>query len=232
MNFVTVLPDIPRWVEARGMLLSGRGHVLGTETGSAPTGVLVQPDTRLAVVIGQPGEGLIRQAADIAAEILAVPEDAYWVAAALSDWAAEYATLHVLPDLRGMPDLSNDSVRLLEPREVSAIPELPEPLRAELDIEAHASSPIAAAIVEDHAVAFCYAGAITEALWDVSIETLEPYHRRGFAAQCASYLIRRLARVGKRPVWGAAASNVPSARLATKLGFTPVDSLMVFTRPS
>ena len=109
---------------------------------------------------------------------------------------------------------------------------MPDPLRNELAIESRAGTPITAALLEARPVAFCYAGAITETLWDVSIETLEPYRRRGFAAQCAAYLIRRLAKVGKRPVWGATASNAPSARLAAKLGFTPVDSLMVFMRPA
>ena len=107
-----------------------------------------------------------------------------------------------------------------------------EALRDELTIESRAGTPIAAACVDEHPVAFCYAGAVTETLWDVSIDTLELYRRRGFAAQCAAYLIRRLAEDGKRPVWGAAESNAPSARLAAKLGFTPVDSLVVLRRPT
>lgn len=232
MNFVTALPDIPRWVEARGMLLSGRGHVQGTEDGPAPTGVVLQPDTRLAVVIGQPGENLIREVADLADEILAAPDHAAWVAAALSTWVAESATLHVLPDFNCLPDPSMGSVRLLDPGELSAMPEMPEPLREELAVEARAGTPIAAAFLDARPVAFCYAGAITETLWDVSIETLEPYRRRGFAARCATFLIRQMAEVDKRPVWGASESNAPSARLAAKLGFTAMDSLTVFTRPA
>ncbi len=232
MNFLTALPDVPRWVEARGMLLSSRGNVLGAEEGPIPTGVLLQPDTRLAVVVGEPGEILIRQAADVADEILAAPEHADWVATVLPDWAAESATLHLLPDFSALPDTSNGSVRLLEPGELRGVSGLPGPLGNELTVEARAGSPIAAAFVGDSPVAFCYAGAVTETLWDVSIETIEPYRRRGFASRGAAYLIRRLAEDGKRPVWGAAESNAPSARLAATLGFKPVDSLVVFARPT
>jgi RimJ/RimL family protein N-acetyltransferase len=32
----------------------------------------------------------------------------------------------------------------------------------------------------------------------------------------------------KEPVWGALESNVPSMRLAAKLGFVPVDRVFVF----
>jgi len=33
---------------------------------------------------------------------------------------------------------------------------------------------------------------------------------------------------GKQPVWGAMQSNAASLRLAAKLGFAPVDELVVF----
>jgi RimJ/RimL family protein N-acetyltransferase len=33
---------------------------------------------------------------------------------------------------------------------------------------------------------------------------------------------------GRSPVWGSAVSNIPSMRLAEKLGFVPVDRLIVF----
>ena len=232
MDVLAALPDTPRWVEARGMLLSGRGHVLGADPVSSHTGALLQPDTRLAVVVGRPGETLIRQAAAVADEILAAPEHTEWVAAALRDWTAETATLHVLVDFTCLPAPEAGRVRLLDPTEISAIPDLPDPLRDELTVESRAGSPLGAAFVDEHPVAFCYAGAVTETFWDLSIETLENYRRRGFAGQCAAYLIRRLAEEGKRPVWGAAESNGPSARLAAKLGFKPVDSVVVFTRPT
>ncbi|MEM9908706.1 MAG: GNAT family N-acetyltransferase [Cyanobacteria bacterium P01_D01_bin.44] len=228
--FITALPDIPRWVEVRGMLLAGRGHAYGVELAPVPTGVVFQPDIKLAAVVGQPELDLIREIAQNADEILAVPENADWVTRALSDWTAELATLHVLSDRSQLPEPSSESVRLLNPEDISAFPDLPVPFREELEIAFRAGSAIAAAWSVEYPVAFCYAGAVTETLWDVAISTLTPYHRRGYATKCFHYLAHRMAQDGKKPVWGAAQSNLASARLAAKLGFDAIDSLFVYSR--
>ncbi len=229
-SFITALPDIPRWVEVRGMLLSGRGHAYGVELAPAPTGIVLQPDTKLAAVVGRPKFDLIREIAQSADEILAVPENADWVTIALPNWTFESATLHVLGDLSLLSESSSESVRLLNPGEIRAIPDLPCTLREELEIESCAGTTIASAWLAKHPVAFCYAGAVTETLWDVAIDTLTPYRRRGYATKCFHYLARRMAHDGKEPVWGATKSNLASARLAAKLGFSAIDSLLVYSR--
>jgi len=236
--FVTALPDVPRWVETRGMLLAGRGRVVGIEpaspgTAATPAGAVLQPDTRLGVVIGRPGAAMIREVARLADDLLAAPEDAAWVAGALPEWTSEPATLHVLPSSGGptlLPDPPGANVRLLEPGELDAIPGLPAELRDDLAIETRAGTPIAAEWVGALPVAFCYAGSVTDTWWDASIDTLEPYRHQGHASRCVAYMIRRYAQAEKRPVWGAVASNEASVRLAAKLGFEPVDSLVVFSR--
>jgi predicted GNAT family acetyltransferase len=81
------------------------------------------------------------------------------------------------------------------------------------------------------AASFCYAGSTTETLWDVSIDTLEPFRRQGYAGLCVAYVVDQMNREGKRPVWGAVESNEASLRLASKLGFKPVDRITVFERP-
>ena len=124
-SFIAVLPDTPRWVEARGMLLSGRGHIYGVELAPLPTGIVFQPDTKLAAVVGQPKIDLIREIAQSANEILAVPENSGWVTMALSNWTAELATLHAIGDLSLLLEYSSESVRLLNPGEIGAIPDLP-----------------------------------------------------------------------------------------------------------
>jgi predicted GNAT family acetyltransferase len=72
---------------------------------------------------------------------------------------------------------------------------------------------------------------VTGSLWDLSIDTLQPFRRCGYAGLCAAYVIDQMNREGKRPVWGAAESNEASLRLASKLGFRPVDRITVFWRP-
>ena len=49
-------------------------------------------------------------------------------------------------------------------------------------------------------------------------------------ARAASSSIAHMSRHGKEPVWGALESNVASLRLAARLGFAPVDALVVFER--
>jgi GNAT superfamily N-acetyltransferase len=232
-SFLTAVPDIPRWVEARGMLLGGEGRALGVEGPAVPTGVpsgvIVQVGAQLAAVVGQPRASAIQEAAALVDELLAVPENAAWVAQALPGWIAESAALHVLVDADRLPHVPDGSVRLLAPGELDVIGDMTDELREELAFAMHEGTVVAAALHDGRPVAFCYAGAVTEGWWDVSIDTLAPFRRQGYAARCATYMIRRMAQAGKRPIWGSAASNAASAGLAARLGFVAVDSLVVFS---
>ncbi len=233
-SFLSAIPDIPRWVEARSMLISGKARVLGAEAAlsasGVPDGVIVQADARLAAVIGQPGASFIREAAGIADEILAVPENAAWIAQALPGWIHESATLHVLADAGRLPDVPDGAVRLLAPGELDTIPDLTADLHEELTSALREGTPIAAALLDARPVAFSYPGSVTETWWDMSIDTLEPHRRQGHAARCATDMIRRMAQAGKRPIWCSAVSNPPSALLAARLGFVAVDTLVIFSR--
>jgi predicted GNAT family acetyltransferase len=80
-------------------------------------------------------------------------------------------------------------------------------------------------------VAFCYAACETETLWDVSVDTLAPFRRRGLAAACFERVRREMERRGKRPVWGAHADNPASLALAARLGFRRDAELVAFHPP-
>ncbi|MGH7526375.1 MAG: GNAT family N-acetyltransferase, partial [Gemmatimonadales bacterium] len=144
----------------------------------------------------------------------------------------EVATLHALATPGAVPAMSDRGIRELGAAELAVAPGIPTALREELLGEAETGNRIVAAFAEGRPVAFCYPGAVTEGWWDISIDTLEPFRRQGHAGRCVAHLIEELMRLGKEPVWGAMASNVASARLAAKLGFTPVDALVVFSRGS
>lgn len=94
---------------------------------------------------------------------------------------------------------------------------------------AFAFSPVAAAFDDGVAVSFCYAGFQTETLWDVSIDTVTRYRRRGHARQVAAFLVAHMRDRGRRPVWGAVEGNRASHALARSLGFVPTDALRVMT---
>jgi hypothetical protein len=225
----TLVPDLPRWVEVRSMLLSG-GSILGTGSSDPPAFVVLQAAIGQMAVVGHPSHQIIRAAAEQVDEIIAQPENVDWTAAALPDWTGEPATIHVLGRSARLPDVPPGTVRRLTAEELSSAPGLPSELREELLVKAMAGSPITAAFAGGRPVAFCYSGSVTEHWWDISIDSIEPYRRQGYAARCVSFCVEEMARAGKQPVWGAFVSNQPSLRLAAKLGFEPVDTIHVFSR--
>lgn len=233
-HIANALPDLPRWVEIRSMLLSNRASVFGLDLNAASTAsfAVVQHDVG---VVGAPNPEAILEAVQHSGEaaiVLAVPENLVLVEAALPHWISERAALHTLASLNRLPELQPGTVRLLEPGEIAALKNVPEDLYAELADAVANGAEIAAASADGQPVSFCYAGAETEGLWDVAIDTLEPYWRQGHAACCAAFQIARYRERGKAPVWGSLDSNVASAQLAAKLGFVEVDEIYVFNPPA
>jgi hypothetical protein len=244
------LPDVPRWVEARALLLSGRGELFGldeegasgwaTSSPAAPSFVVRHPLSGDAVVVGTPPVEAIRAAAAFdgpGRSIVAPLEQRPLLEAALPGWTAGRAVLHVLGDASRLPGVAPGAVRLLEPAGpagvdalVAAGATIPAGLLRELRIGAE-TSPVAAAFAGARPVSFCYAGAVTETLWDVSIDTLEADRRQGHAARCVAYMIRLLWAEERQPVWGAAEDNPASWRLAGTLGFLPADELALLKAP-
>jgi GNAT superfamily N-acetyltransferase len=231
-DVAALLPDLPRWVETRSILLAGRGDVLALSLEPLSC-VVADPAFGSAIVIGRPPYEAIGEALALAgprASVMAPPESRAWVAASLPELQPQRAQLHVLDRDPRLPVLTREDVRQLGVEEVAAL-DLPADLREELAEATAEGVPIAAAIAAALPVAFCYAGSITESLWDISVDTLEPWRRRGYAARAVAFEVARFASLGKRPVWGALDSNAPSRGLARKLGFVPVDEIWIFAAP-
>ena len=225
------LPDLPRWVEARSLLLEGAGEIFGLQEEPDLSLSLRDPEARTIFVIGRPDEDAIDAALEKngrRGEVIAPYEQAAWLANILSGWTSACISVYRLPDLHRLPELPNGAVHFLDPAVISQLA-IEAELRAELSSGA-AGSVIAASFVEQQPVSFCYAGAITESLWDVSIDTVPAHRRKGNAALCATYMIHYMHALGKRPVWQALEDNPASWRLAEKLGFIPADKLVLFTR--
>lgn len=226
------LPDIPRWVEARGVLLRGQGKVFGYRETPEPAFVVRDPATRLVSVIGLPDpEAILRAVHDGSGgnEVIAPWENRAYVAGVLPEWTMHRAIIHQLGDDRRLTPVPTSGVRLMNQDELAMQSDIPEKLQWELTIGAE-HSPVAASFVDGKPVSFCYAGAVTESLWDISIDTLSAYRRRGYAARCVTFMIRYMRTRGKQPVWGALENNPASWRLAEKLGFVPVDALTLLER--
>jgi GNAT superfamily N-acetyltransferase len=228
------LPDLPRWVESRSLLLEGFGEIFGFAEKPDLSLVLRDPDARSIFVIGRPIEKEIEAAIEKNGhgnEVIAAHEQAAWLAEILPGWKRAAIIVHHLPDMHRLPEAPtgapSGAVGFLDP---AVIPQLAieDDLKQELISGAEQSS-IAATFVEQEPVSFCYAGALTESLWDISIDTVPEQQRKGYAALCVSYMIRYLHGQGRHPVWQALEDNPASWRLAQKLGFMPVDELVLFT---
>lgn len=206
------------------MLLRGRCLVRGRD---GLGHVIVDLDQALAAVLGRPPLELLAETlTGTEAEDLLVEESgAEHVARALPAWRAEGAVIHDRP---GGELPAATGARLLLADE--SLDHLPERLLDEIE-DGRAWGAVAVACADGRPVSFCYAGCETETLWDVSIDTLEPYRRRGLARETFLHMARLQAAQGRRPVWGALDSNLPSLRLAARLGFRAVDRLVVFTPP-
>ena len=220
---LAAIPDVPRWVELRGMLLEGSAVVHGQ------LGECVVRGTGWGhglFALGEPPLEVIREAARLApgAELLAAPESHPYLAATLGRPGVRARVLSLREDR--LPADPRET-RLLSASDSHLLEHVPEPLRDEL-LVALRHVPLAAAFVQGQPVSFCYPGSITETLWDISIDTLEPFRRRGLAALAVSAMARHMRRLGRQPVWGAADDNPPSLALAQKLGFEVVDHIFVF----
>lgn len=235
-RLAALLPDIPRFVETRATLLEGHCEVLGLEEDAANLSFVARDgEEGLVCVVGRPARGAISEAVardGDRGEVIAMPENVSLVAEALPGREARPAALHLLGAEERLPEApEGEPIRLLSgPQEMRLLPpKLGEELRAELERALQRDAPMAAAFVGDVPVSFCYAASETEGLWDVAIDTLDGYRRRGHAARGAAFMVRHMrGRFGKEPVWSAMETNAASMALAAKLGFVPVDRVFVF----
>lgn len=223
------LPDLPRWIEARDLLLWNPCEIFGVEEPELAC-VLRDPETKFLFVVGAPAKSTLERAIREnggGAQIIAPMEQAAQLAAALPGWTVERIIVHRLGGAARLPDVPAGAVRFLEP---DSLPHFETDARLARELASAATySPIAATFVDGRPVSFCYSGATTEQWWDVAIDTLPAHRRQGHAALCVSFMILHMRAAGREPIWQALASNPASLRLAHKLGFTPVDELALLT---
>lgn len=217
------------------MLLSGRGLVLdfqpNPEASGAPyNGALFQEDIGLGVLIGKPDMDLLFQIAELADEIICPIENAEHCASAFEGWSKEGAKIYVRNNKIPLPELNTAHQRTLKVGELAEIRDLPALLFEELEQEQKSGTEIYCSTEGNGPIAFCYAGSISERYWDISIDTLSAYRRQGHATRSVVYAINQMGKHNRAPVWAAVDSNTASLAMADKLGFIPVDRLMVFTR--
>jgi hypothetical protein len=250
------VPDIPQWMDTRGMLVTGRATVsFPPDPDFAADGFVVELASRaLLSALDNPPPALIADRALAMAgdvNLLCAPDTAAVVARALPTWISQPVRLQALPARMAWEARPDDEVSIFTLADAPNLEDVPLTLRRELTdaLEGHpvgrfvpgtlpprspadaapTPTPIAAAWADGRPAAFCYPVLQTESLWDVSVETLVEYRGRGLAGRAARAMIRHMRGRGKAPVWGALESNVASLSVARQLGFVDAGRLAVFT---
>jgi ribosomal protein S18 acetylase RimI-like enzyme len=223
------LPDLPRWVEARSLLLWESCEIFGLQTEPEPSLVVRDPESESIFVIGTPAVSAIQAAVQKnvrGGEVIAPIEQTPGLTEALSEWKWTRILVHTLPDPHRLPAAAGGTVGFLDPATIKQLP-IDSELKEELESGAE-ESLIAATFVDQQPVSFCYVGAITESLWDIAIDTLPEHRRKGYAVSCVTHMIHHMRTEGKHPVWQAMEDNPASWGLARKLGFVPMDELALW----
>ncbi|MBI1380314.1 MAG: GNAT family N-acetyltransferase [Planctomycetaceae bacterium] len=220
------LPDVPRWVGARCLLLNEGTRLVENSTGDGF--VVWSADDGLGAVIGTPDAELLAEAAREVPELLAFADNVERVRLLLPSFEAESASLFSAPI--SLPSAPPHPCRDVGWIDIASQGHVPEELREELGDAARQAVPIAAAFDGTRAVAFAYVAAETESLWDVSVDTVASHRRRGYATAAVLHLMRRMTAKGKSAVWGALESNLASAEMARRIGFVECDRLWVVSR--
>jgi hypothetical protein len=230
-RLLELIPDTPTWVETRGALLAG-GEIYG-EPGAA---VVRSRWKDTICVIGRPADATLDAAFEGAAEIVEViaQDDDAQHGEYLMDMPGAEARIYTAgAKPPRLPIVEGDYlIEELGEADLPRLRHLPEPLYDELEEELAARTRMVAAVADGLPVSFCYVASETERWWDISIDTWEPFRRRGLAGAAFGGLYERMAGEGKGVVWGAMEWNEASWRLAEKLGLGRVGSVHVWTAHS
>lgn len=229
-GLAAALPDEPRWVETRALLLSGEAVVRGTADGGGA--VVLDPALPSGFLVGRADRSMLRDVADAAPQDfeLVVQAGAFDDArAALPGWRVATATvLSPASTWRAGDGEIAAGVVVSAPPEARWLARVPQ--EDEVRFYAAMAQAIALRLVAGEVVAVCAAGDVTESLWDVGIDTVESHRRAGHGAAVFRALAAHMAAGGRQPVWCAQDDNVASLTMAARLGFKPVDRIGILKR--
>lgn len=230
-------PDEPIWIDVRSMLESG-----GPRFGQGPDFVVCDPaPVHTVAVVGRPTRDVFDRAGKAAEprfEVLCLESNLDWVESRLvPGWASEKIVMHeyrgvmgpqTAPAVEDSPQAARPMVRIVALND--SLDHLPERMRREME-RARTRHALFAVFVDGQPVSFAYAHRTTSTLADISIDTLAPHRRLGYARAACLHLIDHLHRIGLAPTWGAYESNEASLALAAELGFVRVGTIWGVTPP-
>lgn len=191
------LPDGPRWVETRDLLLNSNSLVQG----DAEHFVVWHCEHAIGSVVGRPVT--LPKAALACDELLAFSDNHVWLAERLDHFSCEPANIYLASKSLTMSKVEHQqNAAPLSLQDIETLIGLDNGLYAELQQALFADVDTQAIFTEGHAVAFAYVASQSEGYWDMSIDTLAAYRGKGYAQAAVKALIQQMQRTGKRPVWG------------------------------
>ncbi len=225
-RYLSLIPDLPVWVETCDLLL-WEGSVVLENPNKSGFVVWSQPDG-LGSVVGDPEPLALDRAASNVSERIVFTDNVERVRSLLPDFSVEPATVFSAP--KQLPPSPQHRCCEISQSKIAALNDLPADLLAQLSEVAEDGVSVVAAFDGTRPVSFAYVASETESLWDVSIDTSESHRRKGYAAAAVLHLMDGTLEKGKSAVWGALESNRASANLAHRLGFVENDRLWVLAR--
>ena len=225
------MPAGPHNLEALAMLQGG-----AQVHGSDPANCIIWMDGGgLAVVQGSPAAESIRIALEDCpgiATILTSEAFGFEWPAILPGWRYAAGLRLVLgPRPYRPPHTARHAEFFDASRHETMLSMLENSYRQEL-LEALAEGPAAISMEGGVIAAYCFAGWRALGHADLCVVTLPAFRRRGNALACCSTLISHLRESGQTPQWVTLSSNRRSVRLARRLGFKRLESLLLFKRES
>src|SRR5688572_548227 len=121
------LPDLPRWVEARALLLSEPCEIFGLKEEPELSLVVREPETGTVFLIGTPEVAAVQAAVqqnvrgERTGEVIAPLEQTSWLAGVLPQWTHKRIIVHTLPDLNLLPEDTSGAADFLDPARLSQL---------------------------------------------------------------------------------------------------------------
>lgn len=116
--------------------------------------------------------------------------------------------------------------RRLSPEGVAALEPLPPELQATLEAALERPPPVFGVVLEGRVASFACSFWTGDFWWDMSVDTLPDFRRRGLGTACAVELIRALAPRGLRPVNAPETGSGGAPAFLAYLGFQEAGTLV------
>lgn len=119
----------------------------------------------------------------------------------------------------------HNDVRSLAKEDINLLKSAPEQLRGagfESTEALLADGIVACAVIDGEIVAIAHVAAFTDRHAEIGVHTNKEHRCRGYSTAAASIVAGEIQEAGRIPVWSTGEDNIPSLRVAEKLGFQEV----------